>query len=222
MFTHNNIITPLDLKTIEGPGGRFYVTPDGKKYPSITTVLGDKEKPWLADWRNMLGEKKADKEMKRAADRGTAVHLMIEKYLNNDPAPTEGQKQEHISEYNSVKLRLKKINNIYTQESALYSDVLRVAGRVDCVAEFDGVPSIIDFKTSSNDKTERMIEDYFLQTTAYALMFEEIYNIPIDQVVIIMSTEKGVVPLVFKKRIEEYIEPLCTRVNEYHKKRNNK
>ncbi len=217
MFTHSDAYPSLNITVINGPTGRFYVTPEGKKYPSITTVLGAKDKPWLAEWRNSLGEKKADKETKRAADRGEAVHLMIERHLANDPDPTQGQKTEHISEFNSIKLHLKKIDSILLQESALYSDVLRVAGRVDCVASFGGKLSIIDFKTSTNNKYESMVQDYFLQTAAYALMFHERYDVQIDQLVILMTVERGAVPLVFRKQIDDYVEPLCERINTFHK-----
>lgn len=216
MFTHLDVITPVDLKTIESPKGRLYITPEGNKYPSITTVLGAGDKPWLKDWRQSLGEARADKEMKRAADRGTAVHLMIERLLNNEEDPTRGQKLEHVSEFNSLRLHLKKINNIITQESALWSDTLRLAGRVDCIGEYQGQLSIIDFKTSTNDKTSAKIQDYYLQTAAYALMFQERYGIQIDNVVIIMSVEKGVMPLIFKQPVDPYIEPLLHRINNYH------
>jgi CRISPR/Cas system-associated exonuclease Cas4 (RecB family) len=216
VFNHLNLITPVELKTIEGPKGRFYTTPEGNKYPSITTILGSGEKPHLQAWRNMLGNDRADKEMKRCADRGSAVHLMIERFLDNEEEPTRGQKLEHIVEFNSLRLYLKRVNNIITQETALWSDTLKAAGRVDCVGEYQGVLSIIDFKTSNKDKTVDMIEDYWLQTTAYALMFQERYDIQIDQAVIIMSVEKGAVPLVFKRNIDEYIRPLLQRINTYH------
>lgn len=216
MFTHLNTITPVELKTIESSKGRLYITPEGNKYPSITTVLGAGDKPWLNDWRRSLGEAKADKEMKRAADRGTSVHLMIERMLNNEDEPTREQKLEHVAEFNSLRLHLKKINNILTQESALWSDTMKLAGRVDCIGEYQGVLSIIDFKTATNDKTPAKIQDYFLQTSAYSLMFEERYGIQIDQVVIIMSVERGVLPLVFKQPVEPYIEPLLHRINNYH------
>lgn len=220
MFTHTPV-EELKLQVIQSNTvGRLYVTPNGNKYPSITTVLGDGDKPWLTTWRESLGEKRAAKETKRTADRGEAVHLMIENYLKNDSNPTKNQKQEHITEFNSIRLRLKKVDKILLQEGALYSDILRVAGRVDCVGEYDGVLSIIDFKTSTNDKSESMIEDYFLQATAYALMFEEQYGINIEQVVIMMTTERGIIPLVFKKQIHEYVEPLVQRINTYYTKRN--
>lgn len=216
MFTHLDLIKPIDLNTIEGDSGRFYVTPEGNQYPSITTILGYGDKPWLADWREGMGEARADAEMKRAATRGTAVHLMVENYLNNDPDPTAGHMKEHIVDFMQLRLPLKKVNNILTQESALWSDVMRVAGRVDCVGEFNGRLCIIDFKTSTNDKSNHMIGDYYLQTTAYALMFQERYDIQIDNVAILMSSEKGAVPLVFQQPIEPYIEPLLKRINKYH------
>lgn len=218
MFVHLDKISPVELKSQEGPKGRFYITPEGAKYPSITTILGAGDKPWLQDWRKALGDAKADKEMKRASDRGTAVHAMIENLLNNDPNPTAGHKIEHINDFRQLRLPLKKVNNILTQETALWSDMLRAAGRVDCVGEFDGKLSIIDFKTSTNDKSSGNIQDYYLQTTAYALMFEERYGIQIDNLVIIMSSERGAVPLVFKQPVEPYIRPLLERINAYHAK----
>lgn len=215
-FTH----TPVEM--IEGvvnkdtSNGRFYTTPSGLLYPSVTTVLGCIEKPAVAEWRKSLGAVKADAETRRATERGTAVHSMIENYLNNVEKPTEGFKTEHIREFNSVRLRLNKIDNILCQEYPLYSDTLKLAGRVDCIGEYDGKLSIIDFKTSNNNKTESMIHDYYMQTAAYSIMFQELYNIEIENIVIIMSVEKGMVPLVFKQQVDPWIAPLCERINKYH------
>lgn len=218
MFTHLDIVKPRDVQVINGPSGRFYVSPNThEKYPSITTMLGAKEKPHLVEWRNMLGEDKAKKEMQRAADRGTAVHTMIENYLNNQEIPTKGFAPEHVREFNQVRLKLNKINNIYTQEIALYSDVLKIAGRVDCIGEYEGKLAVIDFKTSNGDKKNSMIEDYWLQTTFYALAFQEMYNIQIDDLVIIMSSERGIVPLVFKDKVDNHIDSLVARINTYYK-----
>lgn len=216
MFNHLTTITPHNLQTTEGESGRFYITPSGNRYPSITTILGAGEKPWLKEWYESMGAERAEREKKRAADRGTAVHAMIEKHLNNDPNATIGYEFAHIAEFMTLRLDLKRINNILTQEAALWSDLLRVAGRVDCIGEFDGKLSLIDFKTSTSDKTSEQIQDYYLQTTAYALMFQELYDIQIDQLVIIMSVERGPVPLVFKQQIEPHIEPLIYRINNYH------
>lgn len=219
MYTHLDLITPSQLRTNEGPSGRFYITPEGNTYPSITTILGDGEKPWLVDWRNALGNKKADKVSKEATDRGTAVHLMIERLLNNELSPERGQHHSHVCEFHSLKLFLKNIDNIITQESALWSDIMKVAGRVDCIGEYEGKRAIIDFKTSTRGKPQTQVQDYFLQTTAYALMFNEVYGIEIEDIVIIMSVENDPVPSVFKRKTEQFIEPLLTRISTYHEAR---
>lgn len=218
MFVHVDTPTLPELKvTTLASGKRTYVTPEGNKYPSITTLLGFKEKPWLEDWRNSLGHTKADKENKRARDRGDAIHAMNEKYLNNDPSPTTGYAPDAIRGFNQVKFRLNKINNIRCQESALYSDTLGLAGRVDCIGEYDGVLSIIDFKTSTNNKNDEMVEDYRLQCTAYAIMWHEMTGEPISNYAIIMSVEKGMVPLVFRGEIDKYVAPLLHRIDKYRK-----
>lgn len=216
-FNHVGVPKVYDLPTIAKNGKRWYKTPSGNLYPSVTTVLSHQEKPYLKEWRNMLGDKKADKETKRCADRGEAVHLMTEHYLKNEDNVTKNHKPEHIRMFNQLKPRLNKINNIYAQEIALYSDTIKMAGRVDLVAEYSGIVSIIDFKTSNNNKTDSMIEDYKLQCTAYSIMFEEMYNIPIDQIVIIIAVEKGLVPLVFVEQAANYFEPLTERINTFYK-----
>ncbi len=218
MFTHTNLVQPYELKSVTDlTKGRRYLTPEGISYPSITTVLSGEIKPAVIEWRNSLGAQAADIETKRATDRGTAVHDMVEKFLKNDQQPTKNHIQQHINDFNQLRLHLKKINNIALQEAVLWSDLLKVAGRVDCVAEFQGTLSIIDFKTSTNSKTTSMIEDYYLQTAGYALMFEERYNIIIEDIVIIMSVERGAVPLIFREKVSKYIPALCKRVSDYHK-----
>lgn len=215
-FTHLGVEELPGISAKDTRKGRFYTTPNGDVYPSITTMLSSVEKPAVAEWRNALGDTRANAETKRATDRGTAVHAMIERYLNNEENPTEGHHVNHIREFNSVKTRLHKIDNIRCQEIALYSDDLKLAGRVDCIGEYEGKLAIIDFKTSSGNKTESMIQDYYLQTTAYALMYQELYNVQIDHIVIIMSVEKGMVPLVFKQDVDPWIAPLCVRINNYY------
>ena len=166
MFTHIETPDLPKIEQINKPNGlRFYKTPEGNEYPSVTTILGAKEKPGLERWRQMLGEDKAAKETKRCADRGTAVHEMAEKYLNNEEIITKNYKPEHVGDFNKLKFALNKIDNIRRQEVGLYSDMFQYAGTVDCVADFQGVLSVIDFKTSTNNKTVDMIEDYFKQCT---------------------------------------------------------
>ncbi len=220
MFTHIDIVElPKIIQDTKPNGKRFYTTPEGNVYPSVTTVLGSKEKPWLNDWRKMLGENKANKETKRCADRGTAVHELAEKYLNNETINTREYKPEYINDFNKLKFKLNKIDNIRAQEVGLYSDVLKVAGTVDCVAEFNGVLSIIDFKTSTNVKTKEMIDDYFKQCTAYAIAWHERTGVAIEDITIIIAVERSLVPLVFTEKIENWIPQLLEDISRFSAKK---
>lgn len=218
-FNHVPTQNLPEMTVINQPNGkRYYITPTGVPYPSITTMLGHKEKPWLDDWRNSLGHDKAAKETKRASERGDAIHKLIEIYLSNKLTYdiTRKYDAEHVAGFNQVKLRLNKVDNIRAQEVAIYSDVLKVAGRIDCIGEYDGILSIIDFKTSTNVKDKAMIDDYMLQTTAYAIMWAEITGEPIENIVIVMSVEKGMVPMLFQEKIDKYVSPLLKRIDEYY------
>lgn len=217
MFIHVNQPSYQELPNRIIDGRRWYTVPNGEKYASITTILGHEEKEWLTNWKKALGEKKAAKEQKRCSERGDAVHLMAEKYLKNESRVTEGHDKDHIFLFNKLTYALDKINNIRAQEIPLFSDEMRVAGRCDCIGEYDGELSIIDFKTSTNSKKGNMIEDYKLQTTAYALMFFEMFNIFIKQAVILIAAEKGLLPLVFKIDTEEFVIPLTDRINTFYK-----
>lgn len=219
MFNHLQIpALPKIIQDTKPNGKRYYTTPDGNIYPSVTTVLGGKPKPHLEAWRTMLGSKKADKETKRCADRGTAVHKLAEKYLNNEKIITKGINPAYISDFNKLKLLLNKVDNIRTQEVRLYSDILKVAGTVDCVAEYDGVLSIVDFKTSTNIKTYDMVHDYFKQCTAYAIAWHERTGESIEDIRILMTVEKGLTPQLFKGKIEEWISPLLKDIKDFSTK----
>jgi genome maintenance exonuclease 1 len=215
-FIHTDIPEVIELQSKTTNKGRWYTAPNGNIYASVTTVLGAKEKPGLTEWRNMLGTKKADKETKRCADRGEAVHKMAEDYLNNIEEPTKKHKPDNVKLFNQLRFKLNKINNIRAQEVPLHSDSLRLAGRVDCVGEYEGVLSIIDFKTSNNNKDEILVEDYFLQCTAYAIMYNELYGTAIDDIVVLIAVEKGMTPMVYKRKIYDFVKPLLSRINTYY------
>lgn len=214
---HEQLIKDISSEIINNQ--RWYSIPNGDKYPSVTTVLGIEEKPWLEKWKLDLGDR-AIIETKRCADRGTAVHLMAERFLKNEPNVTEGQEQKHIFLFNKLSYSLKNINNIIGQELPLYSTELKVAGRCDCIAEYKGKLSIIDFKTSTNLKTKEMIKDYFLQLSAYALLYNELYNVFINQGVILIATERGLMPLELKINTEDYIIDFVKRINTFYSRFN--
>ena len=195
-------------------GKRFYVTPEGKKYPSITTVLSGRNKEGINRWRNHVGNDVANQIMRSAAKRGTAVHTLTENYLNNE----ELSRQDvlPVALFTLLKPELDNINNIRIQEGGLYSDEYGVAGRVDCIAEYKGKLSVIDFKTSTKEKKEEWVENYFIQGSAYCQMYEERYSQPIDQVVILIVTEDGAVQT-FTKEKKDYLPLLKTAIKEFNK-----
>ena len=210
-FIHNPIsVTPLQRKEVFGT--RHYT--DGiMKYPSITTILGKTaDKTYLKEWENRLGHANAKKETQRCADRGTELHALCEQYLNNIDFETKNKL------FTQLRPHLRKLNNIIMQETALKSDYLKIAGTVDCIAEFNGILSVIDYKSSNNAKTEDMIFDYFLQATFYALAFFEETGIMIENIVIFIAVEGKSMPQIYKKSIIPYIKPLKERIALYYEK----
>jgi genome maintenance exonuclease 1 len=201
-----------NLKSETLPFGRYYVLPNGHKVPSITTVLGAMKKASIMEWRKRVGEEEANKISRKAAGRGTNVHTLCERYLNNE---TLGDIMPDAKEmFFSIKPYLNLINNIHYQEQSLWSEQLGVAGRVDCIAEYEGELSVIDFKTSKRLKSKDDIEDYFWQCAAYSLMYEERVGKPIDNLVIIMAVENES-PLVFKEKTQDHIVGLVKAIKFY-------
>lgn len=215
-FTHCHQPKYKELIAETTADQRWYEIRPGVKYPSVTTILGHKPKPWLEEWRESMGREAADIETQRCADRGEAVHLMAERYLKNDKAPTKDQHSSDIKLFNQLRPTLHKMNNIRAQEIPLFSDTIKLAGRVDVIGDYDGVLSVIDFKTSNTSKDLGMVQDYFLQSTAYAIMYFEMFNVAIDQIVIVIAVERGMVPMVYTKKIDDYVKPLLDRINTFY------
>ena len=218
MYNHKTINLP-EIKATTTDGVRLYETPEGNKYPSITTVLSVRNKKGLFEWRKRVGDDVANYVARKAANRGTSVHHMCEDYLNND-FDEEKHKKKFLPYVLFNQLResvLQKIDNIYAQECGLYSDKYKVAGRVDCIAEYDGKLSIIDFKTSSKERSDAWNESYYIQASAYAEMFEERTGIEINQVAILVVTEDGVVQE-FVKNKTEYLPMLTDTIKEWEEK----
>ena len=215
MFNHVQISLPeVTTETINRK--RFYVTPEGEKYPSITTVLSNRKKEGLFEWRKRVGNDVANYVARTSASRGTKVHHMCEDYLNNE-FDEEKHKKDFLPFclFNQLKDQaLCNMNNIYAQEAGLYSDKYKVAGRVDCVAEYKDTLSIIDFKTSTRERSDDWNENYYIQGSAYAEMFEERTKIKIDQVVILVVTEDGTVQE-FVKSKQDYLPMLEESMNEW-------
>jgi genome maintenance exonuclease 1 len=203
------------LEQYTAPDGvRFYNTPTGEKYPSVTTVLSLLGREAIANWRKRVGAENANTIARVAASRGTGVHNHIENYLNNVNAihPPTPLVQEM---FGSIRPELNKIDNIHCQETRMFSHHLRMAGTVDCIGEYDGKLSVIDFKTSTKPKKEEWISSYFMQCAAYAIMYEEITFIPITQLVVLVAVEEDCTVQVFKQHRDNWAKPLLKVREQY-------
>ena len=219
-FNHVPVKLP-ELKTTTIDRKRFYITPKENYYPSITTVLSIRNKEGLVKWRERVGNDVANYVARTAAARGTKVHHMCEDYLNNQhtewPDKWKRHKKDFLPWCLFDQLRNKvlcNISDIYAQECALYSDNYKVAGRVDCIAKYNGVLSIIDFKTSTKERSDDWNENYYIQGSAYAEMFTELTGIDTNQVVILVVTEDGTVQEFIKKK-SNYLDALKDSVIEW-------
>jgi genome maintenance exonuclease 1 len=202
------------LTQLNENGTRYYVTPSGNKYPSITTVLSAYNRKAIFEWRQRVGNEEANKISGKASTRGTKLHKNCEDYIDNKE-PIFKTPFETVL-FNSIKPTLHRINNVYAQELRMYSDHLRIAGTVDCVGEFDGKLSVIDFKTANRRKDPSYIENYFMQCSAYAIMFEEIFEIPVSQVVVAIAVEDDE-PQVFVEKRDSHVERLLYFRDLYEK-----
>jgi len=194
-FIHHDL--PKLERDTAPDGTRVYKTPSGRAYPSVTTVTGLHSAKGIAEWRKRVGNEEANKISGRASARGTRIHSLCESYLRGEPTNPDIFDTEM---FGSITDWLSEIDNIHALEDPLYSDYLEVAGTVDCIAEFQGKLSVIDFKTSSKPKDRDDIHNYFMQTAAYAVAFEERTGIPIGRLVIIMAVDSDDPRLFIEKR----------------------
>ena len=216
-FVHETIdLGYNDLVADTQPSGRTYVDPDGNRYPSITTVLSILNEEELAAWRKRVGDAEANKIGNRAAARGTQVHNIIEKYLLNEDI-TDFLPHVRQSLGNLRPILNRSIGRIFGLEAPLYSRYLGLAGRVDCVAEWEGVPSIIDFKTSRRPKKHEKIPNYFAQMAGYAVMWEERTGMPITNTVIVMDVDDHE-PIIFREHRDNHIQLLIDTKKEYDRR----
>ena len=197
----------LDLKTENIDGARHYVTPDGNKYISITTLLSNLSKAGIQKWRERVGAEEANRISTKASRQGTGVHSICESYIKNEDGFLDGRMPNEVEMFQSIESLLDCIDDVHCVEGALYSDELKLAGRTDLIAEFDNQLAVIDYKTSRKIKTWEMCHSYFMQGAFYAMAYEERTGIPINNIVIIMAVENEK-PLLFKETKDRWIEPL--------------
>lgn len=211
MFQHLDYLKDeVDLNAQNIEGTRFYKVPSGKLYPSITSITSFYGRQTFIDWRKRVGNEEADRVTRIATTRGTKFHDLVEKYMLNENV--DDYKPLPTTKFLFLKAKpyLDRINNIHALEKSLYSDYLGLAGRVDCIAEYEGELAIIDFKTSKKIKPEKWIENYFVQEVAYACMYYEMTGIPVQKLITIMVAENGEC-FVYEKRNKDYYIKLLTK-----------
>lgn len=211
-----SVLPPLKRKNVDGH--RYYEI-GGAAYPSITTVLSLKKTEELKEWRSKVGEDVANWEMRRAASRGNSLHKLVEQYIKGE-TPTIRDVLP-LGMFRLLKPYIDKIDNVHLLETVMYSKKLTIAGQSDCIAEYDGKLSVIDFKSANKERQESWIENYFLQTTAYGMMYEELYNKPIEQIVVLLAAEDGTVG-VWTKNPKDYQAKLLVSIENFYKHINSK
>ena len=191
-FLHEDRFEVHSIEAVTTDSGRRYKIPNGDMYESVTTALGNQpgKKEGLMEWRRRVGEAEANRISRKAAGRGTAVHQIIEDYLNNLEDPIKDKMPDAVVMFKQLQPILdKSISKVYMQEAPLWSYKYRLAGRVDCVADIKGKLSVVDFKTSMKPKKREWVTDYFLQTAAYSHMIGEMYGDTVEQTVIFIAVE---------------------------------
>ena len=204
-----------------GSGSRAYTTPTGEKLPSITTVLSILSEQHIYEWRKRVGAEEANRVSRAATTRGTALHALVERYVKNEEVVLTGSEMPNVLQmFRAILPTINtRIGKVFLQEAPLYSLHLGVAGRTDLIAEFDGVPSIIDVKTSSRVKKRDDVQSYFMQEAAYAIMYEERTGMPISRLVTLMAVEGSSEPLVFLEKRDDWTDQLHRTIHEYKTRR---
>lgn len=210
---------PVDMPTEYIDGKRHYLTPSGDRYPSVTTVLSTLAADGIDAWKKKVGEEQAKKTSTQAARRGTAVHLLAERYLLNQEDYAAGAMPANLDTFKQIQKYLDQYcDAVHGNEYPLYSDELRTAGRCDMIGRIHGIRTIGDFKTAKKFKKEEWILGYFLQCTTYALSLYERHKIWCPQICIMIATdEDGLQPIL--KRTTDYVEQVRSVFDDYHKQK---
>ena len=219
IFTHKEDVNIPEIKAVTKDKIRLYTTPEGNEYPSITTVLSGRNKAGLLEWRNRVGNEVANYIARKAATRGTQVHNFCEDYINNKLEKIEEKKKGRFLAhcmFSQLKPFLdENIGLVHLQETSLWSDYYKLAGRVDCIAEYKGTLSVIDFKTSTKTREDSWNENYYIQGSAYAEMYQERTQEQINQIVILVVTEDGTVQEFIKDK-KIYLHLLDKEIGLYY------
>ncbi len=188
MIFNHNFLPKLNIQKVDTPDGRFYVTPDGNHYQSVTTLLSKNTSNDIIEWKNTVGEKESNRIVKHATDRGTALHNGLEQFLlNQTPNITNFFAKAIFKPFS--KILEENVDNIRALEYPLYSDIMKLGGTIDLCADWKLQPAVIDFKSSNKLKNTYEIKNYFIQASMYSYMIEERYELNIPNIVILVGAE---------------------------------
>lgn len=215
VFEHVDLNLPkLERVTIDGV--RYYKKPNTIEkinFVSITSVTSHYNKEKFITWRKRVGDAEADRITKAATNCGTDTHALIEAYTLNEPLPEKPALAKHL--FNVARPALDRIGTIYGIELGLFSEYLKIAGTCDLVADYDGVLSIVDYKTSAKIKPRAWIDSYFIQASAYAFMLKELTGKEVKQLVIIMAAEDGELEVFIETDVKKYIVELVKYIKKF-------
>lgn len=214
-FNYVNHLGDLELDVKHTGDIRLYNLPNGEWVPSITSVTSFYKRDTFVKWRKRIGIEEANRITKRATIRGTDFHEAVEVYMRNNEIEWGNFRPLTKIMFTHAKPYLDRINNIHAIERTLYSEYLGLAGRVDCIAEYEGELAVIDFKTSDKIKPEDWLEHYFVQEMFYASAYYELTGIPIKKLITIMVTPGGEVKVFDKRNKGEYIKLLVRYIKEF-------
>ena len=207
-----------EMKRLMEDNVRYYKVDGALSYPSVTSVISFVSRKKFADWRARVGEEEANRKTKHATTRGTRLHRVFEEYLMNGDYKSLDEYNVPLIQlmFNTAKSTLdKRLDNIYQQETNMYSSRLCLAGTVDLICEVDGELAIVDFKTSEKTKPEEWLEDYFVQLSAYWAMFSEKTGVVPKKLVVILVAENGDVQIVERRNIMDYLKTLRNYVSQF-------
>ena len=215
IFEHCNFLGDIELEKKETPGCRLYQVPSGEWVPSITSVTSFYNRDIFIKWRKRVGVEEANRITKKATTRGTDFHEVAQAYLENKELNWDDYRPASKFMFHHAAPYLDRINNIHAIERTLYSEYLGLAGRVDCIAEYEGELAVIDFKTSEKIKPEKWMENYFVQETFYAAAYYELTGIPVKKLITLMVTPSGEVKVFDKRNKGDYIKLLVRYIKEF-------
>lgn len=205
-YFEHNLLPRYEVPRVEIDGMRYYQTPTGEKYRSVTTVLSNLPKEGLDKWKERVGEEEAQRVMNKAAKRGTKVHTIMEDYVGNVEDFTLGKMPTTIALFLDLQPFVDEhVDTVYGIEYPLFSHRLKAAGTSDLICSYNGKKTILDYKTSNKKKKTEWITNYFIQSTAYAIMTKEVYDMDIEQIVIMIAVDNDK-PQVFVRDPREFYE----------------